>query len=624
MSSDLSTDSLDREQLPDSHPADQQLPPPPRSILSIIGQPVALHLAVLLGYIAVGVAVTWPHATFLTDGRLPATKDVGGYVWGFWWVAKSVLHLSDPWHSAYLAAPVGVPLGMHALMPLVGVIMMPVTLAFGPSASYNVLSIAMPGLMAYATWRVARLWLPSQAGALAAGAIFGFSPIVCFQVWLHLNLVAGWIFLPITLEAAIRLRRRSGPGQAAVLGIVLGACLLVDQEGAILALIVTGCALLPWLLPTRADGIPWRRIRLVGLAGLIALVACAPQIVAIVHADAAGSPPPYLSAGDYVQGVQLPDMFLPSPRIASFGLTFTHAINTSTFAVLPTLLALIGLILAWRNRNARLLGLLWLGAALLAVGSDIILPFGSYTPLAQNLHGQQVSGILPFTWFARLPGLSGFREPSRIAVLGVLAVALLGGYAVNWLWTHGRLRYLLVPILILGVFEAGLAAPLKAEKTMPTHLSALDGPIAADHSNSIVLDLPFGLRGGTGIMGRPFAPLSEVLATNDHHRLSVALLSRVPRSTVHAIKARPFYHGLIRVQSGHRKFTEADLLKAARNAVRMHIGWVIVWTSNVHVETYLTETGFKFEYRVDDASVWRPTGYANGTLPSRGSSTTSQ
>ena len=31
---------------------------------------------------------------------------------------------------------------------------------------------------------------------------------------------------------------------------------------------------------------------------------------------------------------------------------------------------------------------------------------------------------------------------------------------------------------------------------MPTTLPALDRPIIADHSGSIVLDVPFGLRGG--------------------------------------------------------------------------------------------------------------------------------
>ena len=38
-------------------------------------RPLARHAALLLGFIAAGVAATWPLATNLTDGRLPSTRD---------------------------------------------------------------------------------------------------------------------------------------------------------------------------------------------------------------------------------------------------------------------------------------------------------------------------------------------------------------------------------------------------------------------------------------------------------------------------------------------------------------------------------------------------------------------
>lgn len=58
-------------------------------------RPIMVHLAVLAGFIAAGIAVTWPHATYLA-GRVPYTRDAGSYVWGLWWMAQSVLHLHDP------------------------------------------------------------------------------------------------------------------------------------------------------------------------------------------------------------------------------------------------------------------------------------------------------------------------------------------------------------------------------------------------------------------------------------------------------------------------------------------------------------------------------------------------
>ena len=52
---------------------------------------------------------------------------------------------------------------------------------------------------------------------------------------------------------------------------------------------------------------------------------------------------------------------------------------------------------------------------------------------------------------------------------------------------------------------------------MPTSYPAVDKAIVADHSGSIVLDLPFGLRGGIPVDGVPFFPQALVMATADGH-----------------------------------------------------------------------------------------------------------
>jgi hypothetical protein len=149
-------------------------------------------------------------------------------------------------------------------------------------------------------------------------------------------------------------------------------------------------------------------------------------------------------------------------------------------------------------------------------------------------------------------------------------------------------------------------------KTMPTSYPALDRPITADQSGSVVLDVPFGLRGGTGVTGLPFVAQAQVLATADGHPLADALLSRVPTSTSNAIEAEPFYHDLISAQTGHYQFSPAQLQFAAENAAHMHIGWVLLWVFNKHLRAFLVGTGFRYSYRADGASVWRPVGPGNG------------
>ena len=40
----------------------------------------------------------------------------------------------------------------------------------------------------------------------------------------------------------------------------------------------------------------------------------------------------------------------------------------------------------------------------------------------------------------------------------------------------------------------------------------------------------------------------------------------------------------------------------------MDVGWVLVWTKTPGVRDYLARTGFRFDYRADGVSVYRPAG----------------
>ena len=583
-------------------------------------RPAFVHLAVLGGYLAAGIAVSWPRATYLA-GKLPATRDAGSYVWDFWWVAHQLVHLGNPWATRAIAAPVGVQLGLHALLPLPGVLLAPVTLIFGPSASYNLLSIALPGLLCYATYRVARLWLRSQPGAIAAGAFFGLSSMLVWRSWYHLNLALGELFIPIALEAAVRLTRRPGWRQAVILGVVLGAAVLTDQEMAVLVIIVAVLTLAPWLLRRTAPGPVVKqsvaKLRAAGLAAVVALVLASPQLIAIMQQARSGgmtSPPGSLQASYRGYSGSLPDMFAPSPRIADFGLGHLGFIfhgplsdGVPTFGLLLSVLAVAGTAAQWRRVSTRLLALCWLACAALALGPVLRVGPHLLIPVPQLVGNWRVSAVMPFTWFAKLPGLSGFREPDRMMMLGILPAALLAGAAVDWLRYHATPA--IVAVLALGVLEAGWAGN-SFIATMPAALPAVDGPIAADHSGSIVVDVPFGIRGGTYIYGGAFDPDAQVLATADGHPRSVGYISRVPLPTISGMQRHPFYARLVAVQRQQRS-TPAELAAARADARRMDVGWVLVWrwpasrSPAPAVLSYLRATGFRPAYTADGVQVYR-------------------
>jgi hypothetical protein len=571
--------------------------------------PLAGHLTLLACYVAAGIAVTWPRVTYLA-GRLPDTRDAGGYVWDFWWVARQISHGANPWSTYDIAAPVGTALGYHTLMPLPGLLMTPITLAFGPSASYNLLSIACPGLLCYVMYRAARLWIPSRTGAIATGALFGLSSILAWRSWYEINLAAGALFLPMALEAAVRLRRRPGRRQAIILGLVMGAAVLTDQESAVLATILTGLVLVPWALrrPTLA------RLWPPALAAAVGAVIASPQIIAMIQqarAGGASSPSSYLAKNYVDSGAGIRQMFSPSPRISHLGLRELGSVYyrqgppnqiVVTFGVVLTVLALFGLAVAWRRRNAWLLALLWAGCAALAIGSAVWIGRQPHVPDPHIWNGTALSQVLPFTWFVKIPGLSSFREADRFTILGLIPATLLAGAGVNWLRYHAW--PLLIPVLALALLETGWAGN-PGIGTMPTAMPALDRPIAADHSHSIVVDIPFGIRGGLPVIGSAFPPQSMVLATADHHPLADAFISRIPATTLTGIEHHAFYAAILNAEGGTHPTTTAERTAARADARRMNIGWILLWQPTRHLVYLLRHTGFHLDYRADGVSVYR-------------------
>jgi len=588
----------------------------PGRLRAAAARPWARELAVLAAFLAAGVVATWPLATYLT-GRLVATRDAAIYVWDLWWVAHQVIQLHDPWSTTHMAAPVGLQLAYHTLVPLLGVVMTPVTLAFGPSAAYNLLLIVLPGLSCYAMYRVARLWLRTRVGAIAAGAFFGLSGMVTYQDWYHINIAYGTLFLPVTLEAAVRLRRNPAIGQAVILGAVLAGCLLVNQESALMALILAALALVPWVAGSGGLEVAAIRLRALLAAGAAFVVFGSPQLVAMIQQTRAGGTttvPAWLGYTTWVANVN--DLFAPAPRLANdpglagLGHIYywqTRLENLNTFGVVLSVLAVLGLIASWRRRSAWLLALLWLAGAALALGPVLKVGRHTFVPLAQNWQGVRVSLLLPYTWLIRAPVLSIFREADRMTLLGLVGAALLAGAAVDWL-ARRRAWPVIAVVAVLGALEAGWPGNPAGFPSMPTTRPALDRPIAADRSHSIVVDVPYGCYVLPEWGENPDAP-AILLGTEDGHPRAFCYSSWVPTKTLAALQRHPFYFQLNNAQQGYVS-TPAQITAARADLRTLDVGWLLVWVPHPGpaLSQYLSGTGFRFAYRADGVSVYRPSG----------------
>ena len=608
------------------------------------------HFSLLLIYELAGIAATWPRFTYLADSKLPATQDVSTFVWDLWWVAHRLVHPGNPFFTSHMAAPVGIQLGFSTLMPLVGWLMSPITVGYGPSATFTLLTIVTPGLLCYVMYRAARLWL-NIPGSVVAGAFFGLSSMLLWQNWYHINIAMGTIFLPITLEAAVRLRRKPGNGSAIALGLALGASILINQESTVVAIALAAAILIPWLVGMAIRDRSALRLAVwpVAVGALIAIVVASPQLIAMfqqVRAGEASPPPGQLALNNTLYGATLPSLFAPSPRLATFGLAKLAAAYSynqpaeglPTFGIVLSVLALLGLAVGWRRRSTWWFLALWFGGAVLALGTSLTfgkncvisatrpgIEFGrschQYLPLLSHTHWAlvtpatgrpfwapvAVSNLMPYTWLVRIPGLSSLREADRFALVGLVGAAMLAGLTVQWLSRRTVTRPLIAVVIALGVFEAGWsgASGLGYSGTMATTMPRLDHLLVRDHAASIVVDFPFGLRGGVSLVGSRIAPQALLISTHDEHPRAISYTAWVSGATRNAIERHPFYNQLLQLENGTSvgSITRSQLTAARADLRAMDIGWIVewrdIWTRNdpglrySNVDKYFKEVGLR-------------------------------
>ncbi len=155
---------------------------------------------------------------------------VGGdqynFTWYLGWVAWAITHFHNPLFSNYINYPYGVNLVASAGVVGLGILSTPITLLFGPIASFNtVLTLALAG-SAISGYFFALRFVKWRPAAFFAGLLFGFSPYEIGQSAGHINLtflVLPPLILLMLHEIVVRQRWSAWSG-----GLVMGL-LVVGQ-----------------------------------------------------------------------------------------------------------------------------------------------------------------------------------------------------------------------------------------------------------------------------------------------------------------------------------------------------------------------------------------------------------
>jgi hypothetical protein len=159
-------------------------------------------------------------------------SDSALWLWFLRWFPFSIEHGLNPFVTNYIDYPSGVNLLWNGSMPLIGVLMAPVTLTLGTIFAYNVLITLSVGFSAWAAYLLIRRYVQKPFAAIVGGLLYGFSPYMMGHSLGHpvLTLVVIPPLIFLALDEILVRQRRSPRAMGIVLGLLASAQLLISQE----------------------------------------------------------------------------------------------------------------------------------------------------------------------------------------------------------------------------------------------------------------------------------------------------------------------------------------------------------------------------------------------------------
>ena len=158
-------------------------------------------------YLLAAIAVTlwlWGDPASRTVAGNP--NDADQFAWFFRYDATAIAHFHLPaLVTTAMNAPQGVNIMWNTFMLLPGIVLAPLTLAFGPQASLVVLLTAGFAGSATAMFAVLRRWQVGVPAAALGAAVYGFSPALVHSAIGHYDLQFA-VFPPLIADAVLRPR----------------------------------------------------------------------------------------------------------------------------------------------------------------------------------------------------------------------------------------------------------------------------------------------------------------------------------------------------------------------------------------------------------------------------------
>jgi hypothetical protein len=493
-----------------------------------------LHLAVLLAYLLITLAVTYPLVLQFDTHNAGGNADENVFMWNFWWMKHALLDLgTNPLYTDHVYFPQGAGLSLHAFHPLLGLLSLPLQGFLSLVSVFNLFVVFSFLLSGYGGFLLAGYCVGDRKAAFVAGVIFSFSS---YHLALASFLNVGSIqWLPFSLLFLLRTLDREGPflRDAAAAGVFVALTFLTGFTNFIFFALVSAL-LIPYhvFFIRRSPAEAAKRLLLIGLFA-------APLVFPLA----------FYTARDMMSGdtgtiifweearksfhLDLLSMVTPDPTHPLFGWLSPPKKEAYGFlGYIPLALAVTGAVRNWR-KDKRVP--LW------------VLAFAVFTVLSlgHQLHvfDRRLPVPLPFQYLSSLPVFDHLRSPGRFNVISVLAVSLLAASALKPLIARrGKAVFLLVPLIL---FET-LRVPYPTNKV---EIPPVYREIGRDVQAQAILEVPFFASDGLVDLG-PTYPDSMRYQTVHKKKMFNGYFSRTTVGTIFSYLNLPVIRSLLLAQKG--------------------------------------------------------------------------
>ena len=438
-----------------------------------IGRP---WLAALFFLVAT-VFMTWPLAVAPGD-QYTGRQDFYLNLWILDWVAQAVTTPGlEIFHSDAIFFPRGVGLETQPLSLVQTIPAIPLTLAFGPMVTFNLL--ALFGFW-FAGW-VASLWVTSltgdQVAGLLGGSLFTFS--VYHYTYLPQMGMAMIGFLPLFMLADLAFTRRPTMGKAILSGMALAVVGMGAWYYGIIAGITAAALSARRVIGALREKQPGH-LRCEAVFWIACLATMAPVVLRMLPAYTGESNP----SGE--------------TEYAGMGIVMEHLKATQATMGIWSFAGIVGLVFAClgcRPFRAR-----W-GLVVMALGY-FALSAGSTLSLGDIELG------MPYAWLQHLPVVSTVRYPDRFFILAQLALAALAGFGLARLRVRWNLKPAVLGLILVLPLAEVWPGPLPSVPTT----GSIPIPAPSPGDEGAVVTVPTTYRNLDG----------EVLYHQTHHGRAVA------------------------------------------------------------------------------------------------------